>query len=618
MGIDQLTTSTDQLDALLLDIERLETESVKATSQISTQHARDLKTLGTIWGRIVNVDKLMTEFEETDQKIMSIQKFLSENPDGFSINCFNAIQKVLLYKSEILAQNLNPDSMTFIKEHFEPVDLARGQLMRNVERHLSNAFSGPGPVDPDLVIRANWILIAEGRPEQIKQFLSKAVCQQFNQILLDPTPENLTKQLKKLNQRIETLPEQLEAIIPALPPIVNAFDLLSTVANTQIVSILKSLWNDLPKTAFLALTLIKAVKDITLTLRALLGVETSDDFRDLQIDLQADFGSLLQNDYRVILERTRDFDASSIETNKSGCLVTPAPRDFLRHLEDARNFVKTAPMDVFASNRRQLIGILLDSINKVRVFCVTCMNRQYLIACANNAIEARPAVTEFQKAHEDILSKEDAQEVVRAWLEVQKTAIVSLWRGIFMEVVGPLETVDLAAFRAELYENLQKINDILIVVRKQIGAPIFAKFLTQFVKFLIAQLIHSYLKFKIVKEGFPDTVKDECDHFCDFVRDLEYGSNENHLRTITNLCLFLTEEPGQAFMSYLVLLQEFTDFRPDLGWKLLTQRPDPLGSKSEIVESFKMQVNSVERNPEDHYFSESSEEDTPKSKKGKK
>jgi hypothetical protein len=271
-------------------------------------------------------------------------------------------------------------------------------------------------------------------------------------------------------------------------------------------------------------------------------------------------------------------------------------------------------MDVFTQNRRHLLGILLDAINKVREFCETCMNRQYLIACANNAVEARPAVTEFQKAHEEILTKEDSAEVIRAWLEVQKTAIVSLWKGIFAEV---LPSGDLLAFRAEIYENLQKINDILIEVRRQIGAPIFAKLLTQFVKFLIAQVMHSYLQ-KIPKEGFPDTVRDECDHFCDFVRDLEYGSAENHLRTISNLCMFLTEDPGQAFMSYIILLQEFTDFTPEMAWKLLDSRPESIGNKKEIIEDFRMQVNSVPKNAEDHYFSQAQEEKEAKSKKGKK
>jgi hypothetical protein len=263
---------------------------------------------------------------------------------------------------------------------------------------------------------------------------------------------------------------------------------------------------------------------------------------------------------------------------------------------------------------------LIDAIHKIRLTCGNCTNRQYLIACANNANEAGPAVAEFQKAHEDILTPQDSTDVVGAWREVQKTAIIAIWKGIFTEAVAPPESVDLAAFRSELYENLQKIDDLLNVVRGQLATPIFAKFLTQFVKFLIAQVIHSYLKHKIVKDGFVERVQSDCSNFCEFVGNLEYRAKGNHLRTITNLCLFLTEDPGQAFMSYLVLRQEFTDFTPKTAWTLLelslNARPGLSANKKEIVESFEMQVESVETNDEDHYFSTPAEQ-APKSKKGK-
>jgi hypothetical protein len=69
-----------------------------------------------------------------------------------------------------------------------------------------------------------------------------------------------------------------------------------------------------------------------------------------------------------------------------------------------------------------------------------------------------------------------------------------------------------------LYKNFPESRDMPIVVRKQMGALIFAK---------------SYLKFTVVNEGLPETIKDERSLFFDVVGDLESGSSKNHLKTIT-------------------------------------------------------------------------------------
>jgi hypothetical protein len=235
----------------------------------------------------------------------------------------------------------NSDSQVFVQEKFRPISEARDTLMQNVFTLVENSFSGGATPEVDLLIRACWILSADQQQEKITTALTTAVRRQFQECVIDATPENLTLQLKKLAQRIEGLPEQFEAVRPALPGDIKGFDLLSTVANHEIVEILSNLRKRLDPTAFLAASLITAMKDIQCTLRALLGLETSDEFEDLLCELQSEFGSIMQNDYDQITNRILQYDRDSMTKKKGRYIVTPAPTDFMKGLEDAEAFVRS-------------------------------------------------------------------------------------------------------------------------------------------------------------------------------------------------------------------------------------------------------------------------------------
>jgi hypothetical protein len=108
-GIEDLGTTADRLDGLLLDLARLETESNVVTSQIAVKSSADLKSLATLWERVATVDNLISQFEKTDLLITSVTKFFEANPSGFSINCYTTIQKLLKFKAELLIKTDHTD-----------------------------------------------------------------------------------------------------------------------------------------------------------------------------------------------------------------------------------------------------------------------------------------------------------------------------------------------------------------------------------------------------------------------------------------------------------------------------------------------------------------------------
>ena len=113
MGIDDLDSTADNLYGLLRDIEHIQSESTHATSHFSGKHFEDLKSLATFWERIVQVDNLITQFRKTDNIIASIEKFFKDNPDGFSIKCFTAIDGLLTFEKELLLFTINLPFINF-------------------------------------------------------------------------------------------------------------------------------------------------------------------------------------------------------------------------------------------------------------------------------------------------------------------------------------------------------------------------------------------------------------------------------------------------------------------------------------------------------------------------
>ena len=216
MGIDDLDSSAESLYDLLRDIEHIQNESTTATSHISIEHFKDLQSLATIWERMVQVDNLLTQFRKTDNIIESIEKYFQEHPEGFSIKCFSAIDRLLTFEKELLFFTDDEQMKRFVEERFRTVHEAQSRLFDNVGKTLENAFAGGKAVDTDVLIRANWIMCAIGKESEIMHRIETSIRNHFQSgISENITEDSLNNTLTKLNERIETLPEQLESIIPA-------------------------------------------------------------------------------------------------------------------------------------------------------------------------------------------------------------------------------------------------------------------------------------------------------------------------------------------------------------------------------------------------------------------
>jgi ribosomal protein L17 len=626
-GIDDLKTTAERLDDLLLDIERLVTESKRATSQISDKYARDLKSLSVIWERVVTVDSLITKFEEVDSLIASVQRFFQERPNGFSIRCFQAIRKLLEMKDDLMSHaQPGPDSdiMVFLADKFKPALTAMDQLKRNVTTCLESAFAGGACVDADLVIRANWILCAMGKREEesIETLLMNALRAQFQECLVDATAENLRLQLQKLNKRIEALPEQLESVMPALPHHINAFDLLSQVANTQIVDILKTFRTTLKPTAFLIVTLIKSVKEIQCTLRALLGLEPSEEFMSLQMELTTEFDKIIISDYCQILDRIITLDEESIQKKQGRYLVTPAPFDFMKGLEDAEAFVNQSDLNVFRTVQPRLISNLIRKIDELASRLSPETRTNYLIACVNNSLDGTAAVSATAKSHPDLLSQDETLSIRQAWAKVQRSAMNSLSEMVYKRVMDAGKWL-LENFSDKCDMMRQGLEDI----GKDMVEPLFRKTETIFCRAFVARFIRAHNNSALGDMSLPDFVakaKGDADMLIQVLTDLDYPGGERHAKVVESFRDFMTWDPKEAYLSYLEIAKEFTDFSPNYAWTLFKCRPDGrskvgmLAIDEEIKKTVNQQYATIARRPEDSFFTEPGQDKPAKDSSGKK
>jgi hypothetical protein len=609
-GIDDLGTTAERLDRLLLDLGRLETESKDVTSQIAVKYSADLTSLSVLWEHTSTVDNLISQFERTDELISAVEKFFTDNPTGFSVNCYTTIQKLLTFKAELLVKTDNSDSQSFIAEKFRPVSTARETLMQNVLNFVENSFTGGGTPEADPLIRAFWILSADEQVDKITSALTTAVRRQFQECVIDATPENVTLQLKKLGQRIEVLPEQFEALRPALPAEIKGFELLSTVANREIVEILRLLWTRLAHSTFLASSLITSMKEIQCTLRALLCLDTSDEFNELLDELNDAFDSIIVGEYEDMAGRILMIDRDAITTKKGRYLVTPAPFDFMKPMVAAEAFVRTTGLNKFPVIREKLINTLVAKLGDLAADLTRYSSQEYLVACVNNTLDGNQAVAQSAKEHPEIFHAEDERRLKAAWVQVQRAAINAVAEYVWFRVMDENEDPDYELrFAEDVYARCEALRGILQSIQETMLESLFFKMAGTLFRLMTAKFIRAWRK---VPEGTPPDdfgrkLEDGARIFLQVIADIGYPLAETHSRVVEAFRDFMILPITEMYYAgYPLIVAEFSDFTPDILWSFLKARPGKPSAGDEIkkIVEEQYQKRGQPKGPEDKFFAD--------------
>jgi hypothetical protein len=409
--------------------------------------------------------------------------------------------------------------------------------------------------------------------------------------------------------------------MPALPHHINAFDLLSQVANTEIVDILKTFRTTLTPTAFLIVTLIKSVKEIQCTLRALLGLGPSEEFMNLQMDLTTEFDDIILSGYCQMLDRIITMDEESVAKKQGRYLITPAPFDFMKGLEDAETFVNQSDLNVFRTIQPQLIFNLTHKIDELANRLSPATRVDYLIACVNNSLDGTAAVGATMKSHPDLLSQDEAVALRQAWSKVQRTAMNSLSEMVYTKIK------DAGNWLLENFgDKCDKLREELENIGRDMVEPLFRKTETIFCRAFVARYIraHDSSTFKDMNlQDFTTKVKADAELLIQVLTDLDYPGGDRHAKVVESFRDFMTWDPKEAYMSYFEIAKEFTDFTPTHAWALFKCRPDgrtKLGKSvidEEIEKTVKQQYETITRRQEDCFFPEPGRDKTPKDQRGK-
>ena len=613
MGIDDLDSTADNLYGLLRDIEHIQSESTHATSHFSGKHFEDLKSLATFWERIVQVDNLITQFRKTDNIIASIEKFFKDNPDGFSIKCFTAIDGLLTFEKELLLFTDDPQMKEFVEERFSTVHQAHERLLSNVEKIIENAFASGRNVDTDVLIRANWIMCAIGKEAEILGHIETSIRSHFQSGISEGITEaSLETTLTKLNERIETLPEQLERILPALPGGRDDLDKINEMANRQIGIVLGTVTGCVEKkTGKMVVRLVKAMNEIECSLRALMCVEPNDDFKEMRRELEEGARDVMLEELSATLSNVIAIDDQSIRKKDGNILSTLAPRDLLRCIEEMDTLVQESELPstekLLAEMRGFYIPLVSQKLEELAERASMSQNMQYLAALMNNSFDGNIVINETAKRRSDLINKGQAMELRQAWIRIQKSAIAQL-TNIMYSAVNPDGDF---AFKKGFGDKLDLISDHIEDVKQWLMEPIFRKLQGYISRFLLAKLMVSYLQRPEGPEGknakqFEQKVTEDASLLEDFCRDMHFIACDNIADMCGHFKDMMTIQCDEVWQFYPIIVKEYTDFEPKVCLALLRVRPDK--PKAELVEELEGNFDSVyantKRREEDHIFTD--------------
>ena len=625
MGLADMEKANSVLRRLLSDIGEIETQSHEVSEFDLTKQISNFKSLGVIWENLNQIKDLNSRFGEAETYIDAVEKFFILNPNGFSIKCFKTIDSLLKFEQDVLekmeakeneirtfnAESPNKDkaerAKVYLIEKFKPIHEAKEKLMNNVHDLFLNIFTGFSNIETDLIVRAAWIFIANGQKNRILDNLEEAMRNQFLIIDQNPTEDKLNIYLQQLNDIIDKLPEQIEHIVPALPGDINVFGFIVDTVNDQIVDVLENFVRVFKPSSFLSITLIKAMKDIECTLKALLGINVGERFTQLIMKLQEGFESIVLNDYSNFLTRIISMYLDSVSQRRNGILYTPAPLDFMRRLEDGYNFVKSSGLNILPSIRSQFVQILTNKLYELHDSLDGVVDHNYLIAVCNNSYDGKNAIMQMSKDSPEILTQSDTKQLMQAWVSILKKSLSALFELLYFSIIGEDNQ-----FKVDFNEKIEKINQFLEDASNHLLEPLFVKFFSSFCKNIIPHYMCSYYtKPDDIKETsqFQDKIKGECSAFIELFNSYTFEFSKRNIKIIEAFQDFMTSPfEDSMHIIYVLLAKEYTDFTPKIAGILLKVRPDSSKqslSVDDCVKSFETVYVNIEQRPEDHIFADS-------------
>ena len=598
-GISNLYETSSDLQTLKSEINIIEEESSNA---IVVDNFKSMQSLATLWERVNIIDDLMYNFKSADDMINDIVKFFEDNPHMFSIKLFTTIESLIDFENDLLKHVDDVSLKKFVEDHFQPVHNSRSTLINNVHECLENAFTQSA----DQLIRANWIMCAINEHDRIIEYLRSAITRQAYSKMEDVDKNNVALYLQTLSSVIETLPEQLDLLIPALPSDINALELTTSYANTEIYKMLVNYKDTMPMNAALVDAMIKCMKDIECTLRALLGVSPSEDFYNLLFELQSKFENILYTDYNKFLENIIKLDIDSISQKRDGTFYTPGPKDLIDRLLDAYNFAKCSASNLAPSARPKLIDQLAEAFVNLGNSACDSWNQRYIMAICNDSVDAVKQISDFAKSNPEIVLKEDIKKLQKPWSETKNRGLATL-----AEIALSRIFTEDDEFRDNFNEKLDLISENMTDLSKHLFQPLYKKLVSVIIRDIVPHYIQSYFRKEWAnkpktQEDFESMVTSECNGLSSLFKNLEPNLCRSSIEAIEAFRDLMIEDYDALHDIFHIIAKEYNDFTPYFALGLIRVRVDFKDQKRDVYdqckEAFEMMYTNIPQDRGDHFF----------------
>ncbi|OHT01582.1 hypothetical protein TRFO_07461 [Tritrichomonas foetus] len=602
VGINNLKKSSKDLHNVSYDNNSIEKESKTVIGHIGDLgQFKTMQALAIIWERSTLIDELIGDFNETDKTMESISNYMKKNPNSIPIKLLLTVESLISFESELIDNLESSELKKYVEFHFKEMHECKKRVIQNAYDTIENAFVH----EIDSIIRANWILISIGQHDKIIECIRTAITQEFYAKMESKDRNNIVLYLNTLNELIENLPEQLELLIPALPADIDALELITSFSNTEIFKILTNYRDSMPQTASLIDAMIKCMKDIECTLRALLGESPSNDFLGLMMELQSSFEKILYDDYQKFLNNIINLDESSVATRRDGIYFTPAPKDMIDRLLDAYNFAKSSSLDIASVIRENLIEILAKSFESLGNNAMSTGKTKYIMGMTNNSQDAVKCVTDFKKSNPHLILKEDFATLTKPWVEIRKKGLLALSENIFVRSVGSDEE-----FRVNFHDILDNITDSLEDMSNHLYQPLYKKLLGIVSHEFIPHYIQSFLMKPIMpkpqdQEEFESVIFQECNTLSSLFNSLEPNLCRNSMETIEAFRDFMSDDYDNLHDLFHIIAKEYSDFTPSLAIALVKKRLDNKNADlKEVSDAFEMMYKNIDTSRNDHFFNQ--------------
>ena len=596
-GLNELSSTSLRLNALLAEMDEIKDKCKEPTAHMA--HYNDMKDLARVLERLYIVDTLQKRFVECEEMIEDVRNFIDTHENDISISCFRIICSLLDFEKELQLHAKKSVNLTFIDEKFSPVREALEIMKRNAQIIISSAFSNEPDtpeITTDLLARAIWIILTnsvrngEASAEVVTALLTNSIIQQFPQV-----DENSVNKidffLKQLQEVLDSLTERLDIIIPALPEGINIMDIITVLANEQVITILDQIVST-SKTSFILSRIILWMRDYMSSMSHMLGVNPSDALKSKLNQFMEDLKWQIPNDMGGFLQKILDMenDSSSIEKSRDGILTTPCPYDFQKRLVESHQIaVQTDIPELCSEIDDNLMTKFLMMTRKINDIVSLSYNNDYVVAAINNSLNAVKVSNSLVTQLPTVVKEVDATALKTEWSQIQRNGITRL---IYLIISNACEGEgwDL---RPDFTSKFTNVSETVATIKKQMLPPLFRKFINQFCHQFVAYYMVVYkVPYPEDKKPEPDAiisnVTSDTEVLIQWVEEIA-GSAATWVKPLQQAILgfqrFITGDSKFIISNVGPIISCFSDFTVDLIKKINDMKPNSSKLDSSSLES---------------------------------